>query len=390
MNGRRSNNREAEAVARALGGFLKRSNPTTRLVLVGVLLLLLVGAAYLVWKQSQKPSGTEHASGDWYELHFTSPEYPTNKANYKGGLDTHLVRLIDKAKKTVDLADYDFDLQNVADALVAAKERGVQVRMVTDSETVENTKDEEIQAAFKKLRDAHIPIVEDRRSAIMHHKFTIVDGEWVQTGSWNYTVNDTYRHNNHLIIIHSRELAENYTAEFEKMFVKKQFGAKKDKRVPYSVLTIGGAKVLTYFAPQDRVAGHIIDTIQTARESIYFMAFSFTHDGIGKAILDKAKAGLKVGGVFETTGSKTKNSEYGKMEQAGLDVYTDGNPYSMHHKVIIIDERTVVFGSFNFSKNADESNDENVLIVEDANLAKAFKEEYDRILAVAKNPPKKK
>ena len=62
----------------------------------------------------------------------------------------------------------------------------------------------------------------------------------------------------------------------------------------------------------------------------------------------------KVSGVFETTGSKTQFCEYGKMKQAGLDVYTDGNPWSMHHKVIIIDDETVIFGSFNFSDNADK------------------------------------
>jgi phosphatidylserine/phosphatidylglycerophosphate/cardiolipin synthase-like enzyme len=78
------------------------------------------------------------------------------------------------------------------------------------------------------------------------------------------------------------------------------------------------------------------------------------------------------------------------MKKAGLDVYTDGNPWVMHHKVIIIDEQTVVFGSFNFSDNANTQNDENILIIQDPVLAKAFKAEYDRVLAVAKNPPKKK
>ncbi len=62
----------------------------------------------------------------------------------------------------------------------------------------------------------------------------------------------------------------------------------------------------------------------------------------------------------------------------------------MHHKVIIIDEHIVIFGSFNFSDNAATQNDENLLIVDNPEIAKAFKGEYDRVLALAKNPPAKK
>jgi phosphatidylserine/phosphatidylglycerophosphate/cardiolipin synthase-like enzyme len=79
-----------------------------------------------------------------------------------------------------------------------------------------------------------------------------------------------------------------------------------------------------------------------------------------------------------------------KENLPNLQVITDGNPYVMHHKVFIIDEKTVIFGSFNFSDNADTANDENLLIVEDPTMAKAFKAEYDRVLAVAQNPPNKK
>ena len=327
---------------------------------------------------------------DWYEVHFTSPVYPDNPKNHTGGLDSYLVTLMDKATKTLDVADYDFDLANVADAMTRAKKRGVQVRMVTDSDTLNNVRNKAVQDAFATLKTAGIPYIGDERGPIMHNKFTVVDGRWVQTGSWNYTDGDTYHLNNNMIIIDNPQLAQNYTTEFEKMFVKKTFGGNKAKGVPNPVLTIGGVKVENYFAAEDGVAQHIVDTIKTAKSSVYFMAFSFTQEAIGNAIIDKAKAGLKVGGVFETTGSQTEYSEYTKMKSAGLEVYTDGNPWVMHHKVIILDEQTVIFGSFNFSDNADKQNDENLLIIHDPKLAQAFKTEYDRVQALAKNPPTKK
>ena len=63
-------------------------------------------------------------------------------------------------------------------------------------------------------------------------------------------------------------------------------------------------------------------------------------------------------------------------------------PWSMHHKVIIVDDHIVIFGSFNFSESANQSNDENLLIVDNADLAHAFTAEFQRVLTVAKNPPK--
>jgi phosphatidylserine/phosphatidylglycerophosphate/cardiolipin synthase-like enzyme len=344
-----------------------------------------------------QPSGTVtgigsggSTRGSWYELHFTAPVYPDNPANHKDGLDVHLVALMDKATKTLDVADYDFDLANVADAMVRAKKRGVTVRMVTDTDTLTDKKNKEIQDAFGKLKGVSIPIVDDQRGPIMHNKFTVVDSEWVETGSWNYTDGDTYHLNNNQIIIHNPQLAQNYAAEFTKMFEKRTFGPNKAKGVPYPTVNIEGTHIENYFAAEDDTVGNIVRTINGAKQSIHFLAFSFTQDDIGQAIIAKQKAGVAVGGVFETTGSNVPTSEYGKMKKAGLDVYTDGNPWVMHHKVIVIDDHITIFGSFNFSDNAAHSNDENLLIVDNADIAKAFNAEYDRVLALAKNPPAKK
>lgn len=334
--------------------------------------------------------GAPALATDWYAVYFTAPKYPDNPADHQGGLDVRLVELMNRATRTLDVADYDFDLENVAKSMAEAKRRGVLVRLVTDTDTLTNTKNREVQAAFDQLRAAGIPIVDDQRPDIMHNKFTVVDGEWVATGSWNYTDGDTYHLNNNLIIVHSPDLAANYTAEFEKMFTQRRFGPSKPKGVPNPSLTIGGVRVQNYFAPEDGVTARIVDEIRTATRSIVFMAFSFTSDPIGQAMLERAKAGVHVTGVFETTGSNTPFSEYRKLREAGIEVYQDGNPWVMHHKVIIVDERTVILGSFNFSENADKSNDENLLIIEDPRLAAAFTTEFDRVLAVAKSPPVRK
>jgi len=356
------------------------------LTIVIIVVLAVVATQLKQNDRGQNTNPTPGAGGSWYQVYFTSPKYPDDPNAHQGGLDTHLVDLMDKATKTLDVADYDFDLSNVADAMVRAKQRGVRVRMVTDTDTSTNP-DKAVQAAFAKLKQAKITVIDDQRSAIMHDKFTVVDGTWVETGSWNYTDGDTYHLNNNMIIIHSPELAANYTAEFEKMFVNDDFGSKK-RTVPHPVVTIDGTSIQNCFSPGGGCEKMVVQAVNSAKSSIDFLAFSFTDDGIGDAMRARAQSGVDVSGVFETTGSDTQYSEYNSMKKAGLAVYTDGNPWSMHHKVIVIDNETVIFGSYNFSESAESSNDENLLIIHNTDLAHAFTAEFQRVLAVAKNPPK--
>ncbi|MDQ3700188.1 MAG: phospholipase D-like domain-containing protein, partial [Chloroflexota bacterium] len=192
--------------------------------------------------------------------------------------------------------------------------------------------------------------------------------------------------NNSSVVLRSPEVAANFAAEFEKMFVQRRFGPNKAPGVPHRRVAIGDAGLETYFASADDPSERLVELIRGARTSIDFMAFSFTHEATGAAVLERSRAGVKVRGVFETTGSETRFSEYGMLRQAGVEVYQDGNPYVMHHKVFVIDHRITVFGSFNFSDNAAMSNDENMVVVEDPGFAAAFLEEVERTLAQAKNP----
>jgi phosphatidylserine/phosphatidylglycerophosphate/cardiolipin synthase-like enzyme len=354
-----------------------------------LLAALVIAVGVVLYLQTRSGSAMTRGTqaGDWYEVYFTDPKYPDRPETRHGGVDERFVAFLDSAQRSLDLAIYDFDLDNAADALVRAKGRGVAVRMVIDTDTLNNTRDAEIQRAIGKVRQAGIPIVGDSRQAIMHNKFVVRDGEEVWTGSWNFTTGDTYRLNNNAARLRSVQLAENYAAEFRKMFDARQFGPNKPAGVPNPQLTIGGVRIENYFAPEDRVSPRIIAHIREAQRSIRFMAFSFTHDGIGQALREKAQAGVSVVGVFERTGSETQFSEFGKLKQAGLEVYQDGNPYAMHHKVFIIDDVKVIFGSYNFSDGADRDNDENLLVVTDAAFARPFIQEFDRILAAAKNPP---
>ena len=333
-----------------------------------------------------QPATVAPAPAAWYQVYFTTPVYPDMAAAHHGGPDEKLAAFIATARTSVDVAIYQLDLEDVTGALLAAAQRGCRVRVVTDVDILDDPKE---NPSFRQLQAARIEVVGGNPNAIMHDKFVVVDGAAVWTGSWNFTANDTYRYNNDAMQIQSPALAHNYTVTFEKMWADGLFGSHRKPGGTTPRLTIDGVAVENYFSPEDGVTEKIVSRLQAARKSIDFMAYSFTSDPIGDAVLARAGAGVRVRGVFETVGSETRYSEYGRMKSAGLDVYQDGNPYLMHHKVFIIDGETVVFGSFNFSQNAEQDNDENLLVVDETALAGRFTEEFERVYAEARNPPKR-
>ena len=95
-----------------------------------------------------------------------------------------------------------------------------------------------------------------------------------------------------------------------------------------------------------------------------FLAYSFTSDDLTAALLERYQTGVDVAGVMEARQVESNTgSDYERLRAAGIDVRLDGNPDNMHHKVLIIDGQTVVTGSFNFSRSAEERNDENSLVM---------------------------
>jgi len=93
-----------------------------------------------------------------------------------------------------------------------------------------------------------------------------------------------------------------------------------------------------------------------------------------------------IAGVFDKSQALSNTGgEYTHLLENGIDVRLDGNRHGMHHKVIIIDERIVVTGSYNFSNNAKTRNDENSLILHSAEIAEIYVEEFDRVWEIAEN-----
>ena len=314
--------------------------------------------------------------GSWFELYFTDPSNPTSSQG-TGGVDGPLVDAIDAARMSIDVAAYSLTLNSVRYALIRAHDRGVIVRMVMESTNMD-------RSDVKALQQAKIPIIGDNRPGLMHDKFMVLDRSEVWMGSMNFTDAGTYDDNNNMMRIRSTKMAENYAKEFEEMFVDNKFGPDTVAQTPHPTLTIDGTEVDTYFSPDDGVLNALVPLLDSAQESIYFLAFSFTSNELGDVVRAKAKAGLTVEGVMDA-GQVVSNqgTEYDPFKQAGLLVRKDGNEGLLHHKVFVIDGKIVAFGSYNFSKSAEENNDENLIIVYDEAIAQQFIQEFMRDWKVA-------
>ncbi len=316
------------------------------------------------------------ARGSFYEIYFTDPFNPDSSRD-EGGPDVPLVQSLDDARVSIDIAAYSMSLRSVLDALLRAQKRGVQVRMVMESDNMTDV-------VPKALIDAGIPIIGDNRPGLMHDKFIVIDRSEVWGGSMNYTTPGTYEDNNNLIHIKSEKVADDYTVEFEEMFKRNFFGPDVIAKTPYPHLTIDGIPMEVYFSPDDGVASRIVELLRGAQQSITFMAYSFTAGDFGKIISQKAKEGLKINGVMEDEQIKSnKGTQFTYFESAGLPVYRDGNPGQMHHKVFIIDDKIVIAGSYNFSFSAETQNDENVMIFFDPQIAAQYQAEFARVDAEA-------
>lgn len=352
-----------------------RMTVRNKFVMTVFLLALLLGACSLPRPSTPAPSaqapGVERV-GDWLEIYFTDPDAP-KASEFRGGPDEALAAAIHAARLSVDVAVYSLNLWSIRNALLDAHARGVVVRMVMESDNMDSR---EVQD----LIDAGIEVLGDRQEGLMHDKFVVIDRYDVWVGSMNFTLNGAYEDNNNLLHIRSREIAEDYLAEFNEMFEQDLFGPYTLPLTPNPVVVVDDTVVEVYFSPDDGVQARLVDLINSAQHSVYFLAFSFTSNALGNAILNRAAAGVTVAGVMEADQVKSNTgTEYDPFLQAGLNVLLDANDDLMHHKVLIIDESIVVTGSYNFSASAETKNDENVLIIHNPDVAAAFMGEFWRV-----------
>lgn len=341
-------------------------------------------------------------------------------------LEAIIIEQINSANKSIDIAVQEINLSQLARAIVAKKERGIRVRIVIENNYNLPLNKLNNNDGLAILKRANIPIIDDREdgskgSGLMHHKFMVIDGKKVVTGSANFTLSGihgdfdnlaTRGNANHLLVINSPELANIFTQEFNYLWGdgvgRKQdslFGLKKPDRSPQTI-KIGDTTLSVKFSPtsptkswNNSTNGLIANTLQSANNSINLALFVFTDQAIAntlekeylqgveiKALIDPNFAyqyyseGLDLLGValpFKCKYQPNNNPWQKPIKTVGIPNLEKGD--KLHHKFGIIDNYTIITGSHNWSNSANHTNDETLLIIYNPLIAQHFRREFDRL-----------
>jgi phosphatidylserine/phosphatidylglycerophosphate/cardiolipin synthase-like enzyme len=135
--------------------------------------------------------------------------------------------------------------------------------------------------------------------------------------------------------------------------------------------------VNAYFSPNGGCTEAIINEINFAKESILVQAYSFTSEPISRALIDAYKRGVKVEIVLDKSQRTENYSRVDAVAKASIPTFIDSKHAIAHNKIMILDGKTIITGSFNFTKGAEEKNAENLLIIKDQpELVRKYTDNY--------------
>ena len=318
-------------------------------------------------------------------------------------LEDVVIRFIDNAQKSLYVAVQELDSEPIAQAIINAKWRGVDVQMVLEQDYLARSsipkatprKDETPAEAVKRvqweeyrrsksmktnrdilsafLRNA-IDVKADYNPKIFHQKFIIRDYRGtnqttsaILTGSTNFTFTGTHKNYNHIVIFHDYRICKVYLLEFNEIR-SGNFGALqlREKDIPRSY-NLNGVPVRILFAPDDSPELEIVKQMLKCSQRLDFSIFTFaSSSGIDDAMTMLRAAGREIRGVFDPVQGKRDWSATRWLHDAGIRVYfprKEPGFGKLHHKLMVIDDDIVVGGSFNYTEPANDYNDENVFVI---------------------------
>lgn len=134
--------------------------------------------------------------------------------------------------------------------------------------------------------------------------------------------------------------------------------------------------VQVYFSPHGGATDAVVSALNQATNSVLVQAYSFTSAPIAQALVDASRRGVNVQVILDKSQETEKYSEADFLKHAGIPTLIDSKHAIAHNKVMILDSRVVLTGSFNYTKAAEENNAENLLVIIDPVLAGQYAENW--------------
>ena len=287
---------------------------------------------------------------------------------------------INNSKMSIDMAIYGYSsTPAIEQAIKDAQNRGVKIRLVYDVDS----KNQNIYPDTFKFVSLIASTKNDGRlkdsNATMHNKFYIFDDKIVITGSANLSHTDMSGFNsNNIIVINSTNIAKIYKTEFEQMFNGNFHSAK----IPTANNKANNIHI--YFSPQDKtISNAVLPIIENAKSYIYIPIFVITENRVVEALISAKQRGVDVRLISDALNASGKYSKIKVLRANGIPVKIENYAGKMHSKTMIVDDKYSIIGSMNFSKSGEIKNDENTIVLENAEATKYLKRfflyQWDRI-----------
>lgn len=282
---------------------------------------------------------------------------------------------INQAKESIDIAIYGYSRTPAIErALESAIKRGVKIRLVYDTDLSGGNIYPDTEIIKNLIPDHKSDKDSNEFKNIMHNKFYIFDNRILITGSANLSHTDMSGFNsNSMVVIDSPEIAKIYKNEFENMFNGKFHNDKSS--VQSKRVNISGTTITVYFSPQDKsIQNAIIPLINNAKSYIYIPTFVLTDKKVTTSIIEAKKRGVDVKIIIDALNASVQHSKHKELRNGGIPVKTENYAGKMHSKSMIIDDKYTIIGSMNFSYSGENRNDENLMVIENPEIARSYKD----------------
>jgi phosphatidylserine/phosphatidylglycerophosphate/cardiolipin synthase-like enzyme len=147
---------------------------------------------------------------------------------------------------------------------------------------------------------------------------------------------------------------------------------------PAKDLILTNTPIQIYFSPNGGCTEAIVKELNGAKSEILVQAYSFTSKPIAKALVDAHKRGVKTEVILDKSNIRDKYSAADFTAHMGIPTYIDSVHKIAHNKIMIIDRKVVITGSFNFTRAAEEGNAENLVIIRDKGVAQEYLQNWER------------
>lgn len=341
---------------------------------------------------------------------YLGPDSAAPSSTRLDDLEAAIVDFIDGATKRLDIAVQELESRPITEAILRAEiERKVSVRLVLEADYLTaKRRPKTVEAAFESAgalesnrllaaaaMRATAWVRADFNPHIFHQKFIIRDGSAVLTGSTNFTPTGVGRapkgggNLNHVLTVRSVALARVYQKEFNQI-KDGIFGARSALSPHPKPVVVDGVTFKVCFAPEHNPEMEIAKQINKAKERIDFAIFTFAQSsGIDDALKMAMRAGVDVSGVMDGAQANQKWAASKGLVEAGAKLWLiakNARVNKLHHKMMAVDDRALVLGSFNYTGPANSLNDENIVVIyseDPANpalpLIEAARDEISRI-----------